>query len=291
MSHNLKVVGAGRLGIRIALLWKQRFPEACIYFKTRSNQTERTAKWKALGFEVSSMEEEENGTVQPVKVPFVVFCAPPTGNPRYAEDIEKSIEVDRDTSGGKGTFVFTASAGVYSENTGGVVDESSPVNSTSERNTLLLQAEQKVLSSHGGIVIRFGGLYCKTTGAHNYWLNAPVTRPNTSRPHGLINLIHYDDGADCVVKALLHTPTDTNQLFLVSDGIAISRVEICRAAIKCPVYSGKDVPVFQGDETVDGKRYNTALVSNVLAWSPRFKSFAEFMEKHSDTEMNVDAFF
>ena len=121
MTHNLKVVGAGRLGIRVAILWKEKFPDARICFKTRSNQTERTAKWRALGFDVSSLEEEESGAVVPTKVPFVVFCAPPTGNPNYVDDIERSIALDTDESCEHGAFVFTASGGVYSENNGGVV--------------------------------------------------------------------------------------------------------------------------------------------------------------------------
>ena len=44
-DKSLKIVGAGVLGVRVAVLWKQKFPDATIYLKTRTDKPERSAKW------------------------------------------------------------------------------------------------------------------------------------------------------------------------------------------------------------------------------------------------------
>ena len=294
MSHDLKVVGAGHLGVRIALLWQQKFPDAAIYLTTRTNNEQRTAKWKAQGFHVSSREQEESGEVEIVKVPFVVFCAPPTGNPNYPETIQHSIDVDREISSNGGAYLFTSSTGVYAENSGGVVNEKSAVASPlSDRQSTQLKVEQNVLASCGGVVLRYAGLYSKLRGAHNYWLRYEgerLTRP--SRPNGLINLVHYDDAARCAVDVFLKVPslTGSERLFVVSDGVAISRADICAAALKCKTYSNNVSPDFQGGPGVDGKRCDTSSVTNVIGWKPLFQTFAGFMENQYEDEMDIEMF-
>ena len=69
----------------------------------------------------------------------VVFSAPPTSNPSYDKDVGRAASKEWT---GKGQFVFTASGGVYSENKGGTVDETSEVKATTERSTVLLAAEK-----------------------------------------------------------------------------------------------------------------------------------------------------
>lgn len=56
-------------------------------------------------------------------------------------------------------YVFTSSGGVYVENSGGLVDESSPVSSSVSRYAGILAAEKAVLENTCGIALRFGGLY------------------------------------------------------------------------------------------------------------------------------------
>jgi len=294
MSNHLKIVGAGHLGLRVAVLWKQKFPDAEVYLKTRHNDPQRSAKWKSLGFNVLSSEEDNSTSSCPprVVVPFVVFCAPPTSNPNYAELVEESIKCDYETSAANNSvFLFTASGGVLADASGARVDESSPVSSTSERSATLLRAEEAVLKN-GGVVLRFSGLYAQTRGPHNYWLSGKASE-FSSRANGLINLIHYDDAANCILKVLLKLPMveGDKRLFLVSDGVPVSRMNICKAALKCPVYTGKVLPAFTGDKSVDGKMYDTSLVRRTFEWEPSFKSFEDFMENHCDDEMNIDQFW
>ena len=87
-------------------------------------------------------------------------------------------------SSGGGAAVFTSSGGVYAENEGGRIDETSEVSRT-ERSGKLLDAEQAALGA-GGAVIRLGGLYRLESGAHNFWAKGG-TFP--SKPAGLINLV------------------------------------------------------------------------------------------------------
>ena len=282
VDNSLKVIGAGHLGVRAALLWKKKFPEASIYLKSRKNDEARANTWSKSGFKPLSQETESKDN--PVKVRNIVYCAPLSNSQTYVDDIQQSFNSWLKDDG---AFVFTSSAGIYAENSGGIVSEHSEVNRTSDRYKILLQAEEVVLAN-GGIVLRLGGLYTKTRGAHNYWLkNSSGVKEFTSCPNGLINLVHYDDAAQLVVNALSNASKD--KLYLASDGVPISRKDICDASMKCPEYANASVPIFTGDsEKVDGKRYDTTLVRGSFDWLPKFTSFAEFMVSGYDKEINVD---
>jgi len=298
---DLKVVGAGHLGIRLALLWREKFPQSMISLKTKHYDKERSMRWSKSGFKPISSEQKEDDRV---KAPFVVFCAPPTNNPNYPEDVERSIKHDwnNSLSEQKGSFIFTSSGGVYTENGGGTIDESSAVGKvSSSRTDTMLKTEQIVLEN-GGIAIRYGGLYTKCRGAHSYWLRENSSsevekecrKPNefSSCPNGLINLIHYDDAARLLLKALLHAHESSKKLFLASDGVPISRENICKAALRCPFYKERLMPSFTGDaSTVDGKRYDISLVSKTFNWKPKYDSFENFMVHHSDDEMDLNILF
>ena len=272
MSKDLKVVGAGHLGLRVALLWQQKFPESKIYLKTRSDHPQRSEKWIKSGFTPLNKAHDE------VRTPYVVFCAPPTGNDEYDRDVAQAASKDWT---GDGAFVFTGSGGVYVQNDGSTVNESSPVDTTKT----LVAAEQATVAK-SGVVMRFGGLYTRNRGAHNFWLKSD-RKAFSSAPNGLINLIHYDDAASLVLAALLD-PTTKGQLYLASDGLPISRIGICQAALKCPDYKDCSVPDFGGDSSlVDGKKYDPSKVKSQLNWSPKFQTFANFMASDFDKEMSV----
>jgi len=290
---DLKVVGAGVLGVRVALLWKEKHPDAKVYLKTRFDNAERSAKWRAAGFLPLSVEkEEEDGCI---KTPFVVFSAPPTDNPNYDQDVAKSTvndwsRPDQDQVGGAG-FVFTSSGGVFVENTGQPVNEESAAKATTKRGGAILAAEEAVLSS-GGVAIRMAGLYTRNHGPHNFWLKGGKSE-YPSAPNGLINLIHYDDAARIVVAALTRganaSSKEGGKLYIASDGVPISRRDICQASIQCPDYKECAMPTFTGDETlVDGKKYDTTKAKTELEWGPKFTPFAKFMSDTYDEEMSVD---
>ena len=210
----------------------------------------------------------------------------------YGKAIAKSIQNDWDRSNEDGIYVFTSSGGVYKENSGGVIDELSPVtpnDEATERTKVILEGEEAVLAEAAGVVVRLGGLYTKKRGAHNFWLSGKMSEFQSS-PNGLINLIHYDDAAECVLKALLNMKKETKEkLFLVSDGPPISRIDICKAGVKNPDYADRKIPNFLGDpDKIDGKRYDSKTARRVLGWEPKFQSFDAFMSKDYAEEKTVE---
>ena len=99
----------------------------------------------------------------------------------------------------------------------------------------------------------------------------------------MINLIHYDDAAECVISAF--DKKIKNRVFLVSDGVPISRTDICKAALNNPDYRDKKEPKFEGDPAViDGKKYDTTKVTTEMGFQTRFKDFASFMAEGYKTE-------
>jgi nucleoside-diphosphate-sugar epimerase len=205
-----------------------------------------------------------------------------SGNENYGNDAHnagKNWKCGEGSSGRNGGFVFTSSAGVYKENEGGTISIDSEVKSGPNN---ILDAEKSVLDN-GGTVLRFGGLYTSYRGAHNYWLGRDSV---PSSPSGYINLIHYDDAATAIVSALELNLRKT--VLLVSDGVPISRKDICLASVEHPTYSGKSAPNFTGNGT-DGKKYDISEARRQLVeWAPKYISFAAFMKELHGLEDKFD---
>jgi len=283
-GKDILIIGPGVLGSRVATLWKQRFPQAQITLKAKRQDPEREAKWQSLGFICGSDKDVGH------KYPNVLFSAPPTAGTleEYVDSVKAGGEICTSR------YVFTSSGGVYVENDGGIVDEASDVvfsedpSSMSSRAVGILQAEKKVLEHPGGIVLRLGGLYTLDRGAHNFWLSK--VRESASAPNGLINLVHYDDAAEACVAAFSTEETMRKQeVFLVSDGQPLSRLEICKAAQQHQLYAGQPLPNFKGAaDLMDGKRYNVAKArSGLQQWTPKFSDFSSFMAKDYVHQMKV----
>ena len=139
--------GSGELGARVATLWKSKFPNAQITLKANRNDPEREEYWKSLGF----IPFQDDGKTH--KYENVLFAAPPGsgGDGRtYANEVENALA---NFVLPNGTFVFTSSGGVFTENSGKMVDESSDVVSLEEpwttRSQGILSAEKAVLKNSG----------------------------------------------------------------------------------------------------------------------------------------------
>jgi len=269
---DLLIVGAGVLGMMVARKWLALYPGAKVTLKYRSYNKERAETLGGEGFSVISKEKGED-----VKAPLVIFCAPPTGNTDYDEDIKLCSQNHWETSEKeKSAFIFTSAGSVYAENKGDVVDEVSET-VRNERSGKLLDGE-KVVVDAGGCIIRLGGLYTLERGPHNFWCSGETTE-FSSKPNGLINLIHYDDAAELLVKCLQNPSKISGETFLVSDGSPISRADIVAAASSHPMYSSCSGNVrFTGGDDVDGKKYNSDKIRNALGWCQNYKSFADFMK-------------
>ena len=257
---DLLVVGAGVLGMLVARTWRQSTPGARVTLKFRTEKAERRAELEREGFSVISGEGGEA-----CSAPLVVFCAPPTGNTHYAEDIKFTLASHWTADSPGSVMVFTSSGSVFRENSGGQVDELSATVET-ERATALLAGEEAVVGG-GGCVVRLGGLYTLTSGPHNYWGRGGQF---SAKPGGLINLLHYEDAAEAVVRGLQQPDKVRGQRFLVSDGTPVSRQEIVSAA------GVADRVQFTGGDDIDGKRYDTTKIRTSLGWQPTYASIREF---------------
>jgi len=271
---DLAIVGPGVLGSLVAEQYKSIKGSASIALVFRSEDAERRDRLEKEGYRVTTSEEA--GKMK-LKAANMVFCAPPTGNSQYAEDVSRAVQEIWEGSSGGGAAVFTSSGGVYAENSGGRIDETSEV-ARSERSGKLLDAEQAALGA-GGSVIRLGGLYRLESGAHNFWAKGGAF---PSKPAGLINLMHYSDAASAVVLSLQNPSKVAGQCLLVADGTAMSRQQILDAALQHPHFRENKIEVtFTGGEGVDGKVYNCNKVRELLGWKPVFASFKHFMDNEA----------
>ena len=176
-EHDLLVVGAGQLGMHVARLWKSSNPSSNVTLKFRSVNIERTKTLQDEGFEVITEEEGELCVA-----PLVLFSAPPTGNPKYVDDIKKALKENwRNVC-----FVFTSSGSVFAEIDGGEVTEDSKTKST-ERSERLVKGEKEVLNS-GGCVLRLGGLYPYSASTMEWYSKQGG---NIERPKGIFNQVCF----------------------------------------------------------------------------------------------------
>jgi len=142
---------------------------------------------------------------------------------------------------------------------------------TTPRTGKLLAAEASVVAA-GGAVVRLAGLYLLQRGAHNAWLSMEEVKSGSA--DGLINQVHYDDAAACVVAALLRAPRGAT--FLAADYQPLSRRQICIEARRAPIFAERPIPMFTGEGGL-GKVCDCSHTRSVLQWEPRYKTFGDFI--------------
>ena len=93
-------------------------------------------------------------------------------------------------------LVYTSSTGVYGDHGGDWIDESTPLDPTTEKTRVLAEAERIAIEEAAdadidGTVARFAGLY----GPDRYRLSRYIEGPVTE---GYLNMVHRDDAAGAV---------------------------------------------------------------------------------------------
>ncbi|GAB3414240.1 SDR family oxidoreductase [Haloparvum alkalitolerans] len=93
-------------------------------------------------------------------------------------------------------LIYTSSTGVYGDHDGGWVDETTPLDPTTEKTRVLTEAERVARGRAAdagidGTVVRFAGLYGPGRYRLERYLDGPVTA-------GYLNMIHRDDAAGAV---------------------------------------------------------------------------------------------
>jgi nucleoside-diphosphate-sugar epimerase len=106
-------------------------------------------------------------------------------------------------------YIYTSSTGVYGDHDGDWVDESTPVEPTTEKTRVLASAERVARERTAkydiiGSVARFAGLYGPDRYRLDRYLDGPVTA-------GYLNMVHRDDAAGSV-RFLLESAIDEDIL-------------------------------------------------------------------------------
>lgn len=103
-------------------------------------------------------------------------------------------------------LVYTSSSGVYGQDDGSLVDESSPVTPPTETGRVLVRTEQLLLeAAEGGkcpaVILRVAGIYGPGRG---YWLRQYLSGAAVIEGDGQrwLNMIHRDDVAGAIIAAL-----------------------------------------------------------------------------------------
>ena len=111
-------------------------------------------------------------------------------------------------------LVYTSSTGVYGDHDGEWVDEETPLEPTTEKTEVLVEAEriarqQAAANGIDGTVARFSGLYGPDRYRLNRYLDGPVTE-------GYLNMVHRVDAAGAVAF-LLTEDCARDEVVLVTD--------------------------------------------------------------------------
>lgn len=264
---DLLIVGAGHLGRLIAQTWRAKHPSATIVGETGSEASHSTLR--EIGV-IPALAETAPGLF-----PRVVFCAPPSKFKDYAA--AASSATGRVTPSGR--FVFTSSSAVTGAATH--ITEQTPADMEGPRSKVLAEVEQRVLSVPQGRVARLSGLYLVDRGPHTFWFGRGAV---TGSPDAVVNLVHYRDVADAIVKILgggaqlEEAEASGGRIFLICGGQSTSRRGICETALRHPMFAETETPTFGSDPAGIPKTFDSSWTRKVLGWKPQFESIEEFMQ-------------
>jgi nucleoside-diphosphate-sugar epimerase len=113
-------------------------------------------------------------------------------------------------------LVYTSSTGVYGDHSGDWVDEETPLDPTTPKTEVLVEAEETAFDApFDATVVRFAGLYGPERYRLERYLEGPVTE-------GYLNMVHRDDAAGAVAH-LLETGQGRGEPVLVVDNEPVSK--------------------------------------------------------------------
>lgn len=216
------IFGCGYLGLRVARRWISAADT--VYAVTRSAQ--RAASLAAQGLKpivADVLRRETLKQLPPADTVLVSIgydrAAGSSMHDVYVGGLCHALDALPDTTG---RIVYVSSTGVYAQNDGSWVDETSPCEPTREGGRACLAAEQLLAQHRLGprsVVLRMAGLYGpgRLPSLEALRTGEPIAAP----PEGYVNLIHIDDAARAVLAA--EGRSKLPRLYLVSDGHPVMR--------------------------------------------------------------------
>ncbi|MFD1640761.1 SDR family oxidoreductase [Halohasta litorea] len=133
----------------------------------------------------------------------------------YVDALADVIEEYGERESPPDRLVYTSSTGVYGDHDGAWVDESTPLEPTTEKTEVLVEAERiarEESAEYGidGTVARFSGLY----GPDRYRLERYIEGPVTE---GYLNMVHREDAAGAVAYLLLQERARDEAVLVTDD--------------------------------------------------------------------------
>ncbi|KAJ1409776.1 hypothetical protein B484DRAFT_336557 [Ochromonadaceae sp. CCMP2298] len=275
IKHDLWVVGCGTMGEFLVQQCKSQYPDSQVVAETLT--TNRQARIEAVGAQHKlreSRDESDDGTARTV-----IICLPPSlmQQAEYVEELFKATRLWAGPEGG-GNLVYTSSLAVYGPSDGNTVTEAFRVDTRSSRSTMLLTAEESIMS-RGGNVIRLAGLYTKDRGPHTFWMKKSGRGETIdSNADGLVNMLHYEDAAAATLAVALSTGF-SKKIFLACDNEVTTREEICESAVASGLFPGSPMPAFASESGAPGKICDCSVSRGLLNWQPVYTSFRVYMRR------------
>jgi nucleoside-diphosphate-sugar epimerase len=277
-SLKIAVLGCGYVGAEFARQARAAGHDVLGVVRSESSRDKlRTEGISAEAFDLQSGD----WSVLPARFDAVVYAASTGGGGPEAYALAYDVGVKRALAWahavGARSFVFTSSTGVYRQDDGGVVDESSPVGGAPTADAIL-GGERAVLASGfaQARVLRFGGLY----GPARHHLVDQLRRGDNvigGRVDHFINYLHRDDAASAILAAIVGGPVGP-RAYNVSDGNPVTKKALANWIAK---RLGAEPPVFdssapagprmaKGGRTQPNRIVATGLIKAELPWIPRF---------------------
>ena len=223
-SSHLLIIGCGYVGTQVGLAYQKA--GGVVSGTTRDPQ--RAKELKTLGINpILSDLTTAKGFSEFGKNDYVLLCVAPaqSNSVSYDEIYNKGIKrvlTYLTHFPPRKKLIYTSSVGVYDIQDGGWVDESSPVNPSTERAKSLIQAEQHVLRApFPKIVLRLGGIYGPSRNRVEDIQSKEFNKDDLKK---YVNLIYIED----VVKSILFLfhKQKTETLYNGVDTNPVSRLEL-----------------------------------------------------------------
>ncbi|MFB6122685.1 MAG: SDR family oxidoreductase [Haloferacaceae archaeon] len=182
---------------------------------------------EAAGFDAVEADVTESSSLAAVPdADWVVFAASSGGRgvesarDVYVDGMRRALETFAARDDPPERFVYTSSTGVYGDHDGAWVDEETPLDPSTPRADVLVEAERVARDAAAdfgidGTVARFAGLYGPERYRLDRYLEGPVTE-------GYLNMVHRDDAAGAV-RYLLDADVARDDVVLVVDDEPVSK--------------------------------------------------------------------
>ena len=218
------IVGCGYLGLRVARRWIAA-GHAVAGLVRRSASGESLAR-EGVRPIVADVTRPSTLLGLPVAdtLLYAVGYDPTGGATRSAVYVDGLRAVLDIVSSEVRRVILISSTGVYAEQEGGWVDESSPVGSSRDSGRALLASEEALAAHHladRGIILRLAGIYGPDRLPRRAELTSGESLPIAAGQQ--VNLIHVEDAAAAILAAEAHAQPP--RTYIISDGHPVERRE------------------------------------------------------------------